>query len=200
MVGSCYCSNHRSAEPSEPRVGRNSRLGEKLGSAGIIGERSLLSAEPHWANRDASGEASYGRSRYNYARTYDPSTGRYLEPPVAPPADVEDMAAVEEPIEDRGGEHLVAGPPRLPSAPAGIAPRSRARRAGAQSPASRPLARQAPRSSSLPPSAAGAPSRPPVGSVEHRPQEEVRKRSCPLSRSVLRPATPSAPASRSGAR
>jgi len=39
----------------------------------------LLSAEPHWRNREASGEASYGRSLSNYARTYDPATGRYLE-------------------------------------------------------------------------------------------------------------------------
>jgi RHS repeat-associated protein len=39
----------------------------------------LLSAEPHWANRDPSAEASYGRSLSNYFRTYDPSTGRYLE-------------------------------------------------------------------------------------------------------------------------
>jgi RHS repeat-associated protein len=39
----------------------------------------LLSAEPHWANRDASGESSYGRSLFNFFRTYDPITGRYLE-------------------------------------------------------------------------------------------------------------------------
>jgi hypothetical protein len=39
----------------------------------------LLSAEPHWANREASGEASYGRSLFNFFRTYDPATGRYLE-------------------------------------------------------------------------------------------------------------------------
>jgi len=38
----------------------------------------LLSAEPHWANREASGEASYGRSIYNFYRFYDPATGRYL--------------------------------------------------------------------------------------------------------------------------
>jgi RHS repeat-associated protein len=39
----------------------------------------LLSAEPHWETGEASGEASYGRSLYNFYRTYDPETGRYLE-------------------------------------------------------------------------------------------------------------------------
>jgi len=32
-----------------------------------------------WGNRDWSGESSSGRSLDNYFRTYDPSTGRYLE-------------------------------------------------------------------------------------------------------------------------
>jgi RHS repeat-associated protein len=40
----------------------------------------LLSAERHWESREASGEASYGRSLSNYSRTFDPQTGRYLEP------------------------------------------------------------------------------------------------------------------------
>lgn len=40
----------------------------------------MLSAEPHWANRQASGGTSYGRFLYNMRRDYDPSTGRYLEP------------------------------------------------------------------------------------------------------------------------
>lgn len=40
----------------------------------------MLSAELHWANREASGEASYGRSLYNMHRDYDPQTGSYLEP------------------------------------------------------------------------------------------------------------------------
>jgi RHS repeat-associated protein len=39
----------------------------------------LLSAERHWESREASGEASYGRSLSNFYRDYDPSTGRYLE-------------------------------------------------------------------------------------------------------------------------
>jgi len=39
----------------------------------------LLSAEPHWESREASGEASYGRSLSNFYRTFDPTTGRYLE-------------------------------------------------------------------------------------------------------------------------
>jgi RHS repeat-associated protein len=52
--------------------------GRKLGSATRIGARSLLTAEPNWANRDASGKASYGRSLYNFQRDYDPATGRYL--------------------------------------------------------------------------------------------------------------------------
>jgi RHS repeat-associated protein len=40
----------------------------------------LLSAETHWGNHEASGEESSGRSLDNFYRTYDPATGRYLEP------------------------------------------------------------------------------------------------------------------------
>jgi hypothetical protein len=39
----------------------------------------MLSAEPHWKNREASIDRSYSRSLDNFYRTYDPSTGRYLE-------------------------------------------------------------------------------------------------------------------------
>jgi len=39
----------------------------------------MLSAETHRGNREASGEESYGRFLYNFYRTYDPATGRYLE-------------------------------------------------------------------------------------------------------------------------
>ena len=53
----------------------------------------MLSAEPHWANREASGAESSGRSLYNFYRTYDPSTGRYLE---------------ADPIGHRGGPNLYA--------------------------------------------------------------------------------------------
>jgi RHS repeat-associated protein len=39
----------------------------------------LLSLETHRGNREAIREGSYGRFLYNFYRTYDPATGRYLE-------------------------------------------------------------------------------------------------------------------------
>jgi RHS repeat-associated protein len=39
----------------------------------------LQSLETHRGNREAIREGSYGRFLYNYFRTYDPATGRYLE-------------------------------------------------------------------------------------------------------------------------
>ncbi|MCC6642616.1 MAG: hypothetical protein IT386_15760, partial [Deltaproteobacteria bacterium] len=62
-----------------PRSQAETRVGEKTGIAGCTRGRSLLSAETHWENHDASGEVSSDRSLYNYFRTYDPATGRYLE-------------------------------------------------------------------------------------------------------------------------
>ena len=41
--------------------------------------RNKLSRGLRWRNRKRSRRASYGRVLYNYFRTYDPSTGRYLE-------------------------------------------------------------------------------------------------------------------------
>jgi RHS repeat-associated protein len=63
----------------DPRAKPKLASGRKLGSAALVGERSLLNEEPHWESREASGEASYGRSLFNYFRTYDPTVGRYLE-------------------------------------------------------------------------------------------------------------------------
>jgi RHS repeat-associated protein len=39
----------------------------------------MLSVETHRGNRESVREGSYGRFLYNYFRTYDPTTGRYLE-------------------------------------------------------------------------------------------------------------------------
>jgi RHS repeat-associated protein len=39
----------------------------------------LLSLETHRGNREAIREGSYDRFLYNFYRTYDPNTGRYLE-------------------------------------------------------------------------------------------------------------------------
>jgi RHS repeat-associated protein len=39
----------------------------------------MLSAEMHRENPEAIREGSYGRFLYNFYRTYDPNTGRYLE-------------------------------------------------------------------------------------------------------------------------
>jgi hypothetical protein len=39
----------------------------------------LLSLETHRENQEAIREGSYGRFLYNFYRTYDPNTGRYLE-------------------------------------------------------------------------------------------------------------------------
>jgi RHS repeat-associated protein len=39
----------------------------------------MLSAETHRGNREPIREGSYGRFLYNFYRTYDPDTGRYLE-------------------------------------------------------------------------------------------------------------------------
>jgi RHS repeat-associated protein len=39
----------------------------------------LLSLETHRGNRETIREGSYGRFLYNFYRTYDPNTGRYLE-------------------------------------------------------------------------------------------------------------------------
>ena len=38
----------------------------------------MLSVETHSGNREAIREGSYGRFLYNFYRTYDPNTGRYL--------------------------------------------------------------------------------------------------------------------------
>ena len=39
----------------------------------------MLTVEMHRGNREAIREGSYGRFLYNFYRTYDPNTGRYLE-------------------------------------------------------------------------------------------------------------------------
>ena len=39
----------------------------------------MLTAQMHRGNRESVREGSYGRFLYNFYRTYDPNTGRYLE-------------------------------------------------------------------------------------------------------------------------
>jgi RHS repeat-associated protein len=38
----------------------------------------MLSTEAHWGNQEPIREGSYDRFLYNFYRTYDPTTGRYL--------------------------------------------------------------------------------------------------------------------------
>jgi len=56
-----------------------SRLGQKVVVRRMRWSRSNVSRGRRWGNRKRSRESSYGRVLYNYFRTYDPSTGRYLE-------------------------------------------------------------------------------------------------------------------------
>ena len=64
----------RMAELSE-----KSRLGQKVVVRRTRRRRDNLSRRLRWENRKRSRRSSYGRVLYNYFRTYDPSTGRYLE-------------------------------------------------------------------------------------------------------------------------
>jgi RHS repeat-associated protein len=57
----------------------NSRIGEKVGIWQEKQAAVMLSAETHRENGKAIREGSYGRFLYNFYRTYDPTTGRYLE-------------------------------------------------------------------------------------------------------------------------
>ncbi len=59
-------------------LSEKSRLGQKVVGRRRRRRRNNLSRGLRWRNRKRSREASYGRVLYNYFRTYDPSTGRYL--------------------------------------------------------------------------------------------------------------------------
>jgi len=56
-----------------------SRLGQKVVVRRTRRRRNILSRGLRWRNRKRSRDTSYGRVLYNYYRTLDPATGRYLE-------------------------------------------------------------------------------------------------------------------------
>ncbi len=60
-------------------LSEKSRLGQKVVVRRTRRRRNNLSRGLRWGNRKRSRESSYGRVHYNYFRTYDPSTGRYIE-------------------------------------------------------------------------------------------------------------------------
>jgi len=60
-------------------LSEKSHLGQKVDVRRMRQSRSNVSCGRRWGNRRRSRESSYGRVLYNYFRTYDPSTGRYLE-------------------------------------------------------------------------------------------------------------------------
>jgi RHS repeat-associated protein len=60
-------------------LSEKSRLGQKVVVRRMRRHRNNLSRGTRWRNRQRSRQSSYGRVLYNYHRTYDPSTGRYLE-------------------------------------------------------------------------------------------------------------------------
>jgi RHS repeat-associated protein len=60
-------------------LAEKSRLGEKVVVRRMRRRRINRSCGLHWRNHKHSRRSSYGRVLYNYYRTYDPSTGRYLE-------------------------------------------------------------------------------------------------------------------------
>ncbi len=60
-------------------LSEKSRLGQKVDVRRTHRRRNNLSRGLRWRNRKRSRRSSYGRVLYNYHRTYDPSTGRYLE-------------------------------------------------------------------------------------------------------------------------
>ena len=62
-----------------PELSEKSRLGSKVVVRRTRRRTNNLSRGLPWRNRKRSRRASYGRVLYNYHRTYDPSTGRYLE-------------------------------------------------------------------------------------------------------------------------
>lgn len=60
-------------------LSEKSRLGSKVVVRRMRRRRNCLSRGLRRRNRKRSRRKSYGRVLYNYFRTYDPSTGRYLE-------------------------------------------------------------------------------------------------------------------------
>ncbi len=60
-------------------LSKKSRLGKIVVVERQRRRTTRLSHGALWGNRKRSRRSSYGRVLYNYFRTYDPSTGRYLE-------------------------------------------------------------------------------------------------------------------------
>jgi RHS repeat-associated protein len=60
-------------------LAEKSRLGQKVVVRRMCRRRDNLSRGLRWENRKRSRETSYARLLYNYYRTYDPTTGRYIE-------------------------------------------------------------------------------------------------------------------------
>ena len=67
------------AGPCPSVLNPNSRIGEKVGIGREHQADAMLNTETHRGNRESAREGSYGRFLYNFYRTYDPNTGRYLE-------------------------------------------------------------------------------------------------------------------------
>lgn len=65
--------------PETEKLSRKPPLGEKVARPRLVWENPNLSAGTHKEKPKVKPDASYGRVLYNYSRTYDPSTGRYLE-------------------------------------------------------------------------------------------------------------------------
>ena len=65
--------------PEGTALSQKSRPGQEVVVRRTRRRRNNLSRGLRWRNRKRSRRASYGRVLYNYFRTYDPATGRYLE-------------------------------------------------------------------------------------------------------------------------
>jgi len=65
--------------PRMLELSEKSRLGKEVVVRRRRRYRQQMGRGRHWRNRQRSRRTSYGRVLYNYYRTYDPSTGRYLE-------------------------------------------------------------------------------------------------------------------------
>jgi RHS repeat-associated protein len=84
---------------------------------------AMLSVETHRGNQEPIRDGSYGRFLYNFYRTYDPGTGRYLEAdPVGQSAGINLFAYVfndpigrRDPLGDQGGPmHALPSPSSVP--------------------------------------------------------------------------------------
>jgi RHS repeat-associated protein len=63
----------------EKKLSQKPPPGEKRPTLRLVWENPKLTADKHKKKSEARPVSSYGRVLYNYFRTYDPATGRYLE-------------------------------------------------------------------------------------------------------------------------